>query len=342
MSGVRDPVAADIRPFGTLKDGRAVDAVRLQQGELSVTVLTLGAILQDVRLAGAPWSLTLGSDRIAAYDHGPMAYHGAVVGPVANRIAGATAPLDGRVLRFDANEAGRTCLHGGATGLATRVWDIVDAGPHHLTLRLTLTDGEGGFPGNRRLDAAFVLGSAADLTLSLTATTDAPTLMNLTNHSFWSLDGRATTRGHRLRVAADHYLAVDDDRIPMGGPPAAVAGSRFDLRSGAVPDLSAGFDHNWCLAPSRRPLSFAAELTGQSGVRLVMDTTEPGLQIYDGARMDTAPYPGHSGQPYGANAGIALEAQGWPDAPNRPDFPAVRLDPGQNHSQVTRWRFSRG
>ena len=194
MSGVRDPAAADIRPFGTMTDGRAVDAVRLQRGELTVTVLTLGAILQDVRLAGAPWSLTLGSDQIAAYDHGPMAYHGAVVGPVANRIAGARAPLDGRMLRFDANEAGRTCLHGGSTGLATRVWEIADAGLHHLTLRLTLADGDGGFPGNRVCDAAFVLGSDADLTLTLSAATDAPTLMNLTNHSFWSLDGRSVRR----------------------------------------------------------------------------------------------------------------------------------------------------
>lgn len=333
-------MTADIRPFGTLKDGRAIDAVRLHRGQLSVTMLTLGAILQDVRLAGAPWSLTLGSDQIAAYDHGPMGYNGAVVGPVANRIAGAKAWLDDRMLAFDANEGGRTCLHGGSTGMATRVWTIADAGPHHLTLRLTLADGDGGFPGNRAIDAAFVLGADADLQLTLTATSDAATLMNLTNHSYWSLDGRATTAGHTLKVAADHYLVVDADRIPVGAP-CPVAGTAFDLRAGRVPDLTEEYDHNWCLAAARRPLSFAAELTGASGVRLVMETTEPGLQIYDAARLATAPYPGHSGQPYGIHAGIALEAQGWPDAPNRPDFPSVRLDPGQRHEQVTRWRFSR-
>jgi len=333
-------MTADIRRFGILQDGRTVEAVRLKRGELSVTVLTLGAILQEVRLAGAPWSLTLGSDQIAAYDQGPMGYNGAVVGPVANRIAGAKAPLDGRMLGFEANENGVTCLHGGSSGLATQVWQIADAGASHLTLRLTLADGTGGFPGNRVCEAAFVLGADGDLTLTLRATTDAPTLMNLTNHSYWSLDGKPTTAGHRLRVAAEAYLAVDADRIPAGAPQ-KVEGTVFDLRAGRVPDLTEGYDHNWCLATARRPLSFAAEMTGTSGVRMVMETTEPGLQIYDGARMETAPHPGHSGQPYGANAGIALETQGWPDAPNRPDFPSVRLDPGQNHAQVTRWRFSR-
>lgn len=333
-------MSADIRPFGTTSDGGAVDIVRLRRGQLSLSLLTLGAVLQDVRLAGAPWSLTLGSAQIAAYDHGPMGYNGAIVGPVANRIAGAKAVLDGRMLQFEANEKGKTCLHGGSSGLATRVWQVADAGPAHLTLRIVLADGVGGFPGNRVIDAAFVLGDAADLTLTLSATTDRPTLMNLTNHSYWSLDGKADTAGHVLRVAADHYLAVDEDLIPVG-PPEPVDGTRFDLRAGRTLDLTEGFDHNWCLAPARRPLSFAAELTGVSGVRMVLETTEPGLQIYDAARMATAPHPGHAGQPYGPHAGIALETQGWPDAPNRPDFPPVRLEPGQGHAQVTRWRFSR-
>lgn len=333
-------MTADIRPFGTTADGKAVHIIHLKRGELAVSVLTLGAVLQDVRLAGAPWSLTLGSDRIAAYDRGPMAYNGAVVGPVANRIAGASAMLDGRRLRFDANEKHKTCLHGGSSGLATEVWQVADAGTAHLTLRAVLADGAGGFPGNRVIDAAFVLGGNAELTLTLSATTDAPTLMNLTNHSYWSLDGKATVAGHVLRVTADHYLAVDADLIPVG-PPEPVAGTRFDLRQGRTFDLTEGFDHNWCLAPARRPMSFAAELTGMSGVRMVVETTEPGLQIYDAARMVTAPHPGHAGQPYTAHAGIALETQGWPDAPNRPDFPSVRLEPGQAHAQVTRWSFSR-
>ena len=319
-----------------------LDRVRYAQG------LALAAVLAASQPAIAGYDLTLSGltdeDGGVNYDAFLSARPNdnwtlnASVGHTTSSVA--FSNFSGTSYGLSANEAGRTCLHGGSTGMATRVWEIADAGPHHLTLRLSLADGDGGFPGNRVCDAAFVLGADADLTLTLRATTDAPTLMNRTTHRFWSLDGRATTAGHSLRVAADHYLAVDGDRIPVGAPQ-AVAGTRFDLQTGGVPELNAGYDHNWCLAPARRPLSFAAELTGLSGVRLVMETTEPGLQIYDGARMDTAPHLGHSGQPYGANAGIALEAQGWPDAPNRPDFPAVRLDPGQAHEQVTRWRFSR-
>ena len=332
-------MTADIRPFGTTADGRPVQAIRLTRDQLSVTILTLGAILQDVRLAGAPWSLTLGSDQISAYE-GPMAYHGAIVGPVANRIAGARAPLGGAMLALEANEGGRTALHGGYSGTSAQIWTIAGATADTATLTLTLPDGLGGFPGNRVINAAFGLSDRATLTLTLSATTDAPTLMNLTNHSFWSLDGRATTAGHTLRVPALTYLPVDADRIPTGRQ-AAVAGTRFDLTTPRLLDQTEDYDHNWCLAMARRPLSPAADLMGRSGVRLVMESTEPGLQIYDAARMNTAPFPGHSGQPYGPHAAIALETQGWPDAPNQPGFPAVTLNPGQAHQQITRWTFSR-
>ena len=332
-------MTAGIRDFGALGDGRMVQAIRLRLGELSATVLTLGAVLQDVRLAGVPHPLTLGSDQIAAYE-GPMGYFGAVVGPVANRINGAAAPIRGRLCQFEPNEAGRTTLHGGQSGTQSHLWQIAAATGDALTLQLDLPDGLGGFPGNRVITAEFVLSGRASLTLTLSATTDAPTLMNLTNHSYWTLGGRATTEGHTLRIAADHYLPVNDLRIP-DGPPAPVEHTVFDLRQGRRLDQTENYDHNWCLAPARRDLSFAAELGAPNGVRLTLDTTEPGLQVYDAARMYTAPYLGLTGQPYGKHAGLALEAQGWPDAPNRPDFPPVTLDPGQPHKQITRWSFAR-
>ena len=332
-------MTAGIRRFGTLPDGRPVQIIRLNHAELSVRVLTLGAILQDVRLAGAPHSLTLGSDQLGAYA-GPMQYFGAVVGPVANRINHAAAPVSGKLHHFDANEAGRTTLHGGTTGTHSQIWDVVHASASALTLRLLLPDGLGGFPGNRTLTADFALSGNATLTLTLAATTDAATLINLTNHSFWTLGGRATTAGHSLRVAADSYLGVDENRIPSGAP-IPVTGTRYDLRQSRLLDQTENYDHNWCLAPAQRPLTPVAELTGQNGLRLTIGTTEPGLQIYDAARLDTAPYLGHMGQPYGAHAGIALETQGWPDAPNRPDFPCTVLAPGQPHRQQTRFSFSR-
>lgn len=329
-------MTAQIRRFGTTSAGEPVEAIRLQAGELTAVVLTRGAVLQDVRLAGVPYSLTLGSDILAAYE-GPMGYCGAIVGPVANRISGAAAVVGGRACRFEANERGNL-LHSGATGLHARNWAVAAATADDLTLACDLPDGLGGFPGNRRITARFRLAGQG-LTLTLEATTDAPTLMNLANHSYWTLDGRADIAGHTLRLAADRYLPVDAALIPTGEA-RAVSGA-FDLRAGRALDLSEGYDHNFCLADAPRPLAFAAELTGRTGVRLVLDTTEPGLQVYDGRGVKTAPFPGHAGQPYGAHAGIALEAQRWPDAPAQPGFPPITLDPGQTYRQVTRFSFGR-
>ena len=324
--------------FGTLPDGRAVEELTLSNGALTVRLLTLGAILQDVRLGGIAHSLTLGSKDLAAYS-GAMHYFGAIVGPVANRIAGAAATLDGRRLELDRNEDGRTALHSGYSGTHAQVWRVLDAGGRHADLALSLPDGLGGFPGNREIMARFTLADPAVLELRLEATTDAPTFMNLAHHGYWNLDGTPTVEGHRLRVPAESWLSVDDARIPTGEV-RPVAGTAWDFRDGPELGLGRGYDHNLCLAPQRRALAPAAELVGRSGTILRIDTTEPGLQLYDGARIDTAPHLGHGGAPYGAHAGIALEPQVWPDAPNRPSFPSAVLRPGETYRQETRFTFS--
>lgn len=324
-----------IRHFGTTTDGRDVSALTLQAGQLRVVLLTWGAVIQDVRLAGVPWSLVLGTDVLAGYE-GVMDYFGAIVGPVANRIANATAEIDGQRYQFEANNGPNT-LHGGTWGSQRQIWDIADHGPDHATLTVTLPDGAGGFPGNRQLRAEYRLEAPATLTLRLTAETDAPTLMNLATHGYWNLDGRGTIEGHVLQVAADHYLPTEGliptNVTPVSGP--------FDLRQPRALTLGEGLDHNFCLADAARPLTFAAALTGTSGTRLVLETTEPGLQVYDGEHIDTRPFPGHAGQPYGPHAGIALEPQLWPDAPNRPDFASTLLRPGETYRQESRFTLSR-
>lgn len=304
--------------FGTLSDGRPVERFTLAAGDLTARVLTLGAALQDLRLAGIPQPLTLGSEHLADYE-GPMRYAGTVVGPVANRIAGASAVIDGKRHRFEANE-GRNTLHGGFTGTHGRVWEEIDQGPARVTLGLTLADGEGGFPGTRRLSARFAAEAPARLTLTLTAETDAPTLINLANHSYWHLAGPGAPQ--ELRSPAERYLPVDAEKLPTGEV-APVEDTRFDFRT-ARPVGGQGYDHCLCLAPARRPLARAAELTG-GDLRMTMETTEPGLQVYDGR----------------ADGWVALEAQGWPEAPSRPDFPSVLLRPGERYEQVTRWSFAR-
>ncbi len=323
---------------GMAADGQAVHAVTLSGGGLTLRLLTLGATVQDLRLAGVDWPLVLGAENPAAYA-GPLLYAGAIVGPVANRIAGARARIGGRLCRFEANE-GPTLLHSGASGLHARIWRIEAAGPDHAALACRLADGEGGFPGNRTIRAAFALAAPATLTLTLTAESDAETLMNPAHHGYWNLDGSNDTRGHRLTVRADRYLPVDAALIP-DGPPRPVAGTPFDLREprslAKVPPL----DHSFCLAPARRPLAEAATLTGASGVRLRLGTTEPGMQVYDARHLAVPPGLGPGARAYGPFAGIALEPQVWPDAPNRADFPPAYLRPGETYRQVTRFRLDR-
>lgn len=322
-----------IRSFGYTRDGRAVKAIRLASPQLAATVLTWGAALQDVRLAGVERSLTLGGERIEAYQ-GPMGYFGTLVGPVANRIGGARAVIAGTECRFPANE-GTTLLHGGARGVQARHWALIGADAASLQLRLVLEAGDDGFPGRREITADYRVDGAT-LALVLTAVTDAPTLMNLANHSYWNLDGTATVAGHRLRVAADSYLPATDG-LPTGEVRAVHDG--FDLQAGRVLGLAEGLDHNFCLSDGPRVLTEVAELTGTSGVSLRLATTEPGLQVYDGRHLDSAPFPGHGGTSYKAHAAVALEPQRWPDAPNHPGFPKIGLIPGATYRQETRWTF---
>lgn len=329
-----------IAPFGTTKAGHPVDVITLHAGDLTAKILTFGAILNDVRLKGVPYGLTLGSNDLAAYDGGPMGYFGALVGPVANRIAGASATLDGQVFTFDANE-GATTLHGGAEGIQTEIWQIADHTDRSVTLTLALPDGKGGFPGTRLITAQFEIDAPATLRLRLSATTDAPTFMNIANHSYWSLDGRATTEGHWLKLNADRYTPVDARMIPTGV--CDVAGTGFDLSEGRVlrPSDTQRYDHNFCLSDRASELKQAAVLKGETGVTLVMETTEPGLQVFDAAPIGSGNFPGHRGVPEVGFCGLALEAQRWPDAPNQPGFPSVVLRPGETYAQETLWRFSK-
>ncbi len=306
-------------PFGTLADGRAVEKLTIAAGELSVSVLTLGATLQDARLNGVPHSLTVGSETLADYE-GEMCYFGVIAGPVANRIANSEAPLDGGVIRVEPNE-GTTSLHGGPGGTSTRIWEVVEHGADHVTLRLRLADGDGGYPGNRTMQAAFRVEAPATLQLALTTTTDAPTLVNLTNHSYWQLGGPGTAE-QTFTSPADRYVAVREGLIPTGETP-SVEGTENDFRAGG-PVGQGRYDVCLCLSDERRPLREIARLES-GGLVLTMQSTETGLQIYDGI----------------ATGALALEAQNWSGAANQTHFPTDVLRPGELREQVTRWTFAR-
>lgn len=318
--------------FGTLADGTPVHKVTIRAGELTASFLDYGARLIAVHLPGIGHSLTTGSDRMEDY-LGPLLYHGALVAPVVNRLSGATATIAGRAYRFEANQNGHITLHSGAAGTWGKVWQIAESGPSHVVFAIHLPDGEGGFPGNRRIEARFEAEAPATLRMTLTATTDAPTLMNCANHSYWTMDGGETWDGHTLQVLADRVTETTDEDAPTGRVlPVEELG--LDLRQGRLLDVETfRVDHNFCLSDAPGPLREAAHLTGRNGVRLTVATTEPGLQFFDNR---TSVRPGCV--PYEA---IAIEAQNWPDAPNQDGFPSIALAPGETYRTVTEWRFSR-
>lgn len=324
--------------FGTTSAGEPVHRVALSDGPLTAHVLTWGSNLQDVRLAGVPHALTLGSPEFAPYE-GPLASAGGLIAPVANRISGGAAELDGRRVALEERPGEGLTLHSGSGGTHRKLWQVEDRGPAHALLAVDLPAGEAGFPGARRITARWT-AEGASLTLVVEATTDAPTWINVANHSYWNLDGSATIAGHRLESPAERYLPADGDGL-VTGEVAPVDGTPLDFRGGrtVAPGATANLDHNLVLADARRGLARAATLTGASGLAMTMETTEPGLQVYDGWKLDDVGAPDHQGRPVGPHRGLALEAQGWPDAPNRPGFPSIRLDPGETYRQVTRWSF---
>lgn len=319
----------------TLPDGRKVDRLTLAGGGLTAQVLTLGATVQDLRMDGVDHPLVLGCPDPADY-LGRGLYMGAIVGRFANRIGAARFTLDGQEYRTDPNFRNRHTLHGGSRGTHWHLWQVDDLHQDHAALSLVLPDGEMGFPGRLRIRARIALRDGA-LAFDLQAETDAPTPCNLAHHGYFNLDGGGDVRDHRLRVAADRYLPVDDDLIPLDGP-APVGGTRFDFRQARV--IAPGdYDHNFCLSDGPVAPRVVAELTGRSGIRLEIETDQPGLQVYDGGQLDGVP--GLEGRRHDRFGGIALETQGWPDAPNRPGFPDPILRPGGIYRHRVAYRFGR-
>ena len=319
---------ADITAFGATAAGLMVDKITLSNADLRVCILTYGAVLQSLHLAGVDRNLTLGSDLIADYE-GEMMYHGSLIAPIVNRFREAKAPLLGQTLQFERNFLGKHALHSGVAGVQHKVWTIKAATQDSVHLALSLPDGEGGFPGLRQVTACFTL-DAATLRLDVTVVSDRATLWNAANHSYWNLDGTARFDGHTLQIMADHYLPTDADFVPTGKI-CTVAGTDMDFRAARqIGPNAPALDNCFCLGTGQTALRPALTLRGASGVQMTVSTTEPGIQVYDHRHTPT------SGQPY---AGLAIEAQNWPDAPNHAGFPDITLHAGQSLTQTTAWHF---
>ncbi|MFD8233069.1 aldose epimerase family protein [Streptomyces sp. NPDC059696] len=317
--------------FGTLSDGTPVHRWTLARAGVRVRVLTYGGIVQCVQVPdreGRAGDVVLGFPDLDGYLAHPEPYLGALVGRYANRIAGARFTLDGRTYALEPNN-GPNSLHGGRRGFDQRVWE---AEPVENGVRLTRISphGEEGFPGRLEVSATYTLDESGALRIGYEAVTDAPTVVNLTNHSYFNLAGSGDAGGHELRLAASRYTPVDAELIPAGGPE-EVAGTRFDFREARK--TRSGYDHNFVLDKGVTDTAVeVAELHDPaSGRVLTVSTTEPGLQLY------TAD---HLGEPFAPGDGVALETQHFPDSPNRPDFPTTVLRPGEVFRSETVYGFA--
>jgi aldose 1-epimerase len=347
----------DRKPFGKTPAGEPVELFTFTRaGAPTVAITNLGGHIVSILApdrAGHVADVTLGYRDFAGY-LGDTSYFGSIVGRYANRIAKGRFSLDGKTYTLATNN-GPNSLHGGPTGFQKRVWTPkIVSGKDGDALELTYVskDGEEGYPGTLTAKVVYSLRADGGLALDYTATTDAPTVVNLTNHAYFNLagEGEGTILGHEMQIEADAYTPVDATLIPTGER-RPVEGTSFDFRTpvaiGARIDAAdeqlkagGGYDHNYVLRGKAGELRLAARVVEpKSGRVLEMLTTEPGVQFYSGNFLDGKVI-GKSGKAYVRRSAFCLEAQHFPDSPNQPSFPPVVLRPGQTYRQTTIYRIA--
>lgn len=345
------------RPFGALSDEQKVMEYTLSnENGMVVKVINYGGIMTELWVPdrdGKVKDVLLGYDSLEGYQS-DTAYFGALIGRYGNRIGGAAFNLNGKRYELSANE-GDNHLHGGELGFNKVLWkaDTVST-PDSVAveLRYVSPDGEMGYPGTLEVQVRYELNNDNELSITYRATTDKPTVCNLTQHNYYNLrgHGEGSVLDHELILNADAYTPVGSTLIPTGEL-APVEGTPMDFRKarpiGSRIEQSfeqlkhgAGYDHNWVLNKEKvGELSFAARLyEPDSGRVMEIFTTEPGIQFYSGNFLEGGK--GKNGTAYHFRYGLCLETQHFPDSPNQPNFPSTQLNPGQVYSSKTVHRFS--
>ena len=323
------------------------EVVELVADDIRLEIVAAGAAVRRLVVTDAdgPADVVLGLADPTAYGSG-LDYLGATIGRYGNRIRDGRFTLDGVSHQLSTNENGNT-LHGGAEGFDRRRWAVVERHTDRVTLGLSSPDGDQGFPGALEVEVTYAVAPGA-VTIDYRARTDRATVVSLTNHSYFNLDdaGAGPVDDHTLMVSADAFTVTDEALLPTGEL-RDVTGTPFDLREarriGAVLArddeqlrFGKGVDHNLVVRGSGP--RHVVTLRGASGRTLTVHSDQPGVQVYTGAHFDGT-LVGTDGTAYGPRAGIALETQGFPDAPNHPDFPSQVLRPGETYASTTTWRL---
>lgn len=338
------------QPFGETKSGEPVTRFILSNDTgMEVSVLDYGCTVQSVIVPdreGKPVDVALGYDSLQGYEAGSC-YLGAFVGRFANRIRDARFTLNGQVFHLEKND-GENHLH----GVYSHVRFEASAEPDALVLRRVSPAGEEGYPGTLSVEVRYALRGENTLRMEYRARTDADTVANFTNHSYFNLNGGGDVLGHRLTLRASRFTERDSRALATGRI-SEVAGTPLDFRAekaigadifsrDAQMDGCRGYDHNYIIDGADGTLrQFAAAAADRSGITLKAFTTQPAVQLYTGGFLDedTAPT-GKNGIRYPRYAGFCLETQHYPCSPNFPHFPSVVLRPGEEYRQETAYQFS--
>ena len=340
------------KPFGVTKQGANVTEYILSNpGGLTVSVLDYGCIIKNIIVPAknGPVDVVLGHDTMADYEDdftsSGSTCCGAFVGRYANRIENAVFNVGGKTYQLEANN-GKNHLHG---TFPRKLYEVKAFGDT-LLLEAESPDGEDGFPGNLKISVRYILTEDNALRMDYRVSSDADTIINLTNHTYFNLDGGGNVLGQKLRIYASNYLEGNNETCPTGkilpvdGTPMDfrtpyLVGTRIDEPTDQL-TWARGYDHTYILNKEEGELGFCARCQSpKTGIIMETYTTQPGVQLYTGNWM-TGNFEGKNGQRYPARAALCLETQHYPDSPNKPEYPSTVLRPGETFQSKTIYKFS--
>lgn len=345
----------DTTNFNLVVNGKQVRLYTLSNAsDMKVAITNYGGRVVSILVPDKEGKLTdvaLGYEKLSGYEKQKEPFFGAIIGRYGNRIGKGKFSLDGKDYQLELNDGVNT-LHGGTSGFYAKVWDATQPNDSTLMLSLVSPDGEGGYPGNLKVNVTYTLTSSDGLKIDYQAKSDKKTVINLTNHTYFNLSGEgdSTILDHVLRIHANNITPIDTTLIPTGEL-MPVAGTPFDFTQPIAigkrinqdhPQLKngKGYDHNFVLNKKSGLVEVASVYSPKSGIKLHVITEEPGLQFYSGNFLNGETHDGKGGHAYLYRSAFCLETQHFPDSPNKPNFPSTVLNPGETYHTTTIYQFS--